>query len=201
MEQLSSKGEKTIKAHLLHLKKHNEVEYFNQGLQYLKEHDINIDLTDIKETGRCPGSLEMSFKDSGNEIDEKKEITSQLSQWPIQLHLVNPQASYFINANVVLVADCSAYTFGNFHNRFLRNHSIAIACPKLDTEKEKYLEKIKLMIDISNINTLTVIMVEVPCCEGLLQLAKQALTKANRKIPIKKIIVGIKGNILKEEWT
>jgi len=174
MEKLSSKGEETIKAHLIHLKEHNEMEYHNQGLQYLKEHNINIDLGD--------------------------NITSQLSQWPIQLHLINPQASYFNNADVILSADCSAYTFGSFHNRFLKNHSLAIACPKLDAKKENYIEKIISMIDISNINTLTIIIMEVPCCGGLLQLAKKAVDEASRKIPIKNIIIGIKGNILKEEW-
>jgi ferredoxin len=201
MEKLSTKGEKTIKAHLLHLKEHNEMIYFKQGLHYLKEHNIKIDMTDIENTGGCPGSMEMTFKRSDNMDNNKTETSSQLSQWPIQLHLLNPQASYFKDANVVLAADCSAYAFGNFHNRFIKNHSLAIACPKLDSEKEKYIEKITAMVDISNIDTLTVFIMEVPCCGGLLQLAQQAVANAERKIPIKKIIVGIQGNIIKEEWT
>ena len=153
----------------------------------------------------CPGSMEMSFKNSSNKEENKKEIDSQLSQsqlsqWPIKLHLVNPQAQYFINTDVVLAADCSAYAFGNFHNQFLKNHSIATACPKLDAGKENYIEKITLMADVSNINTLTVIIMEVPCCKGLLQLAQQAVANASRKIPIKKIVVGIKGDIIIEQW-
>ena len=201
MEKLAAKGEKTIKAHLQHLKEHNEMEYFNQGMQYLKGHNIDIDISDIKDKGGCPGSKEMSFKVSENKDQNITEDFTQLTQWPIQLHLINPQASYFKNSDVILAADCSSYAFGNFHNRFIKNHSIAIACPKLDTDREKYIEKIASMIDVSNINTLTVIIMEVPCCEGLFQLAKQAAANAKRKIPIKKVIIGIKGNIIKDEWT
>jgi ferredoxin len=201
MEKLLGKGETTIRAHLLHLKAHHETVYFEQGLQYLQEHGIKIDMTDNKNTGGCPGSKEMTFKHSAAAEIGGTETASQLSQWPIQLHLLNPEASYFRDADVVLSADCSAYAFGNFHNRFLKNHVLAIACPKLDSEKEKYLEKITAMIDSSNINTLTVVIMEVPCCGGLLQLARQAAADAHRTIPIKKILVGIQGNILQEEWT
>ena len=197
MERLSSKGEKTIRAHLTHLKEHNETEYYKQGLQYLKERDIKIDMSETK-SGGCPGSMQMTFKRVNDSVNAA--ISSQLSQWPIQLHLLNPQASYFKNADVVLAADCVSYAFGDFHNRFLKNRALAIACPKLDSEKERYVEKLTAMIDFSNINTLIVIIMEVPCCGGLLQIAQRSAANAKRKIPVKKIVVGIQGEILKEEW-
>jgi ferredoxin len=200
MEKLSSKGEKTVRAHLLHLKAHNETAYFKQGLQYLKENNIKIDMTDIENPCGCPGSRAMSFKRPGNSENTAMETVSQLTQWPVQMHLLNPQAASFKDADVVLAADCAAYAFGNFHSRFLRNHALAIACPKLDSAKERYVEKITAMIDLSNINTLSVIIMEVPCCGGLLQLARQAVANASRKIPVKKIVIGIQGNILTEEW-
>ena len=200
MEKLSLKGTKTIKAHLLHLKAHNETEYLKQGLQYLKEHDIKLDIMDVETPCACPGSRPFSFKRPENSAMDTTATISQLRQWPIQLHLLNPQAAYFKDADVVLAADCAAYAFGEFHKRFLRNHSLAIACPKLDSEKERYIEKITVMVDLSKINTLSVVIMEVPCCRGLLQLAQQAVAKANRKMPIKKIVIGIQGNILKEEW-
>lgn len=125
---------------------------------------------------------------------------SELRQWPVQLHLINPEASYFKNADVVLAADCVAFAMGDFHNRLLKNKSLAIACPKLDTNKDVYVNKIATMISSSAINTLTVPMMEVPCCGGLLQLAKAAIQESGRNIPLKKIIVGIKGDILTEEW-
>jgi NAD-dependent dihydropyrimidine dehydrogenase PreA subunit len=125
---------------------------------------------------------------------------SELRQWPVQLHLVNPMASYFQGADVVLAADCVAFAMGDFHNRLLKNKSLAIACPKLDTNKDVYLDKLSTMISDAKINTLTVPIMEVPCCGGLIQMAKTAVQQSGRNIPIKKIVVGIKGDILQEEW-
>lgn len=125
---------------------------------------------------------------------------SELRQWPVQLHLVNPMASYFQGADIVLAADCVAFAMGDFHNRLLKNKSLAIACPKLDTNKDVYLDKLSTMISDAKINTLTVPIMEVPCCGGLIQMAKMAVQQSGRNIPIKKIVVGIKGGILNEEW-
>jgi ferredoxin len=125
---------------------------------------------------------------------------SELRQWPVQLHLVNPNASYFQGADVVLAADCVGFAMGDFHNRLLKNKSLAIACPKLDTNKEVYIEKLSTMISDAKINTLTVPIMEVPCCGGLIQMAKIAVQQSGRNIPIKKIVIGIKGDILNEEW-
>jgi len=125
---------------------------------------------------------------------------SELRQWPVQLHLVNPNASYFQGTDVVLAADCVAFAMGDFHERLLKNKSLAIACPKLDTNKEVYLDKLSTMISDSKISTLTVPIMEVPCCGGLIQMAKAAVEQSGRNIPVKKIVVGIKGDILSEEW-
>jgi NAD-dependent dihydropyrimidine dehydrogenase PreA subunit len=125
---------------------------------------------------------------------------SELRQWPVQLHLVNPMASYFQGADVMLAADCVAFAMGDFHDRLLKNKSLAIACPKLDTNKEVYLDKLSTMISDAKINTLTVPIMEVPCCGGLIQMAKMAVQQSGRNIPIKKIVIGIKGDILLEEW-
>ncbi len=125
---------------------------------------------------------------------------SELRQWPVQLHLVNPNASYFQGADVVLAADCVAFAMGDFHERLLKNKSLAIACPKLDTNKEVYIEKLSTLISDSKINTLTVPIMEVPCCGSLIQMAKMAVQQSGRNIPIKKLVVGIKGDILSEEW-
>jgi len=89
---------------------------------------------------------------------------------------------------------------GSFHAKLLKGKVLAIACPKLDSEKEVYEEKITSMIDQANINTLTVAIMEVPCCGGLLRLAQNAVEKASRKVPIKIIIINIKGEIIKESW-
>ncbi|MDD5571223.1 MAG: 4Fe-4S ferredoxin, partial [Bacteroidales bacterium] len=148
----------------------------------------------------CPGAKAMDFRNDIKEIICEKEIEdrpSELRQWPIQLHLISPTASYYNNAGVILVADCVAYSIGNFHEKYLKNKSIAIACPKLDSNKEVYIEKIKQMIDDAEIKSLNVMIMEVPCCTGLLQMAKQASQESKRKIPVEVVVVGIKGDIKK----
>ncbi len=118
----------------------------------------------------------------------------------MQLHLVSPRAPYYQKKDVVLAADCTAYAVGDFHARFLKGRSLAIACPKLDTDKEAYVEKIAALVDEAEINTLTVVIMEVPCCGGLVMLTQEALKRAKRKIPLKKIVISLKGDTIQEEW-
>lgn len=161
-------------------------------------------------TGGCPGSKTIDFKidmDKVNPIEVPAKLAiivspptpSELRQWPVQLHLLNPQASYFKNADVVLAADCAAFAMGDFHDKFLKGKTLAIACPKLDSNKEAYVEKLTSMIADSKISSLTIVMMEVPCCGGLLQMAKMAVDSSGCNIPVKKAIIGIKGDILLEE--
>ena len=218
MERISPKGEATVIAHLNHLIDHNQDEFVQQGINYIKENNLDIDLTKLKnykkETkpekvmkntkntgGGCPGAKMMSFNkpETANQPSNTNQ-QSELRQWPIQLHLINPQAPYFQNADALLAADCAAFASGEFHSKLLKGKGLAIACPKLDTNMDVYVEKLTAMIDKANINTLAVAIMEVPCCGGLMQIAKKAVAQAERKIPIKKIVIGIKGNVLEEEW-
>lgn len=160
-------------------------------------------------SGGCPGSKTIDFNAikitsletiATEDNTERQATPSELRQWPVQLHLVNPQASYFRGADVVLAADCVAFSMGNFHNYFLKGKSLAIACPKLDSNKDVYVEKLSSMISESRINTLTVVMMEVPCCGGLMGMAQLAIQRSGRKIPLKQAIIGVQGNIIEEEW-
>ncbi len=150
----------------------------------------------------CPGSRIMDFAAEVKPPDEGAvgEIKSQLRQWPLQMHLVNPGAPYYQGADVLLAADCVAYAHGDFHRTFLEGKSLAIACPKLDDGQDVYQQKIKSLIDEAKINTLSVLIMEVPCCMGLLSLAKQAADTAERKVPIKATVIGVKGDVLREQW-
>lgn len=149
----------------------------------------------------CPGSKMMDFKkDDEGGVEQTGDVKSQLRQWPIQLHLIGPTAPYYQKADVLLVADCVAYALGDFHSDYLKGKSLAIACPKLDEGQDIYAEKITSWIDDAEINTLTVMIMQVPCCMGLLSLVQQAAGQAKRKIPLKCVTVGIEGEILKEEW-
>ena len=118
----------------------------------------------------------------------------------IQLHLVSPQAPYFQKADVLISADCVGYALGDFHKDYLKGKTIAIACPKLDEGQESYVEKIKSLIEDAQVNTITIMTMEVPCCAGLVAIAQESLALSKRKIPVKSIVVGIKGDILSEDW-
>lgn len=156
----------------------------------------------MQKFGGCPGSRMMDFKKTDEAKSEPVvgKIKSQLAQWPIQMHLINPAAPYYQGADVLLTADCVAYALGDFHREYLKDKSIAIACPKLDQGQDVYLEKIKAWIDEAKINTLTVLIMQVPCCMGLMNLARQAAENAKRKVPLKYVVIGIQGEILQEEW-
>ena len=229
MELMIPKGRNTIIAHLAHLRDHNELKFLEEANQYLQENNIDMSINETGINGKtpesfpnlaaergethdsicgCPGSAAKDFRidekrveKAGKSIsDEPIDAPSELRQWPVQLHLLNPQAAYFQHADVVLAADCAAFAMGNFHSRYLKGKSLAIACPKLDTNKESYLQKLTSMISESKINSLTVVIMEVPCCGGLLQMAKQAKENSGRNIPIKLSVVSVHGEVLEEDW-
>ncbi len=148
----------------------------------------------------CPSVQTMVFDNGKGDIDVHGKISSALRHWPVQMHLISPIAPYYRGADVLLSADCVAYSYGDFHRDFLKHKSIAVACPKLDHGRDIYIEKIRSLIDDAKINTLTVATMEVPCCSGLLVITQEASKRASRKVPIKYIVVSLQGDILKEEW-
>ncbi len=151
--------------------------------------------------GGCPGSLSKSITREDLSANTKTEdVPSQLTHWPVQMHLINPAAGHFQNSDLLLAADCVAFSLGNFHQSFLKDKTLAIACPKLDSNKEVYIQKLVSLIDDAKVNTITVMKMEVPCCGGILQMAQIASQQASRKVPIKTITVSISGEILSEEW-
>lgn len=214
MELMVPKGKSTVIAHMKHLKEHGETDFLKEAVAYLKNNENEIDF-DIKSVimkvhnsghqqggGGCPGSQTMSFKANELSLDNNETISgkSELQQWPVQMHLVNPTAPYFQNADVLIAADCVAFAMGNFHQKYLKEKSLAIACPKLDDGLDTYVNKMTSMIDDAKINTMTVMIMQVPCCGGLLQMAKASVEKASRKVPIKAMVVSLQGEILQEEW-
>jgi hypothetical protein len=153
--------------------------------------------------GGCPGSQAMTIERDQGVLAGSMEASnapSELRQWPVQMHLINPSAGYFQNSDLLIAADCVAFAAGNFHGRYLKGKTVAIACPKLDSNTEVYVRKITSLIDEARVNTITVMMMEVPCCGGLLRLVKAACEQAARKVPVKMLIAGINGDVIKEEW-
>lgn len=219
MEIMVNKGFNTVVAHLRHLREHNETVFLKQGMAYLIAHESKLSfmVDDVKRAvhqkantsvesgcnGGCPGSKTVIFDPAEIKMADQQRhgsLQSQLRQWPIQLHLINPGASHFSGSDLLVASDCSAFSIGDFHQNWLKNKTLVIACPKLDQGKEIYLQKFIALINNAKVNTITVMIMEVPCCGGLLQLVEMAIAHAGRKVPLKSITVGIRGEILSEEW-
>ena len=219
VQQIIPKGQNTLVAHLKHLKEHGEFVFLKQAVGYLKMHaneipfsvdavisevhGAKIATSGANASGGCPGSQAVSFEPQNLRfapVTVATETPSALRQWPVQMHLINPAGATFQGTDLLLAADCVAFSLGNFHSKHLAGKSLVIACPKLDQGKEIYVEKIRRLIDEARVNTITVMMMEVPCCGGLSQLVRMAATQASRKVPVKEIIVSIKGDILEENW-
>jgi len=153
--------------------------------------------------GGCPGAAMRQFgpKTAAGETPASRPATdapSALRQWPVQLHLVSPFAPYFQGADLLLAADCAAFAHGGFHARFLAGKALAIACPKLDNP-QGYVEKLAAMITEAGITSITIVMMQVPCCRGLEHFVEQAMQIAGARIPVRRAIVGVEGDILLEE--
>ena len=205
MATIVKSGPNTIAAHLTHLKDHGQMEFYRQGIEYLSEHGLPLPVQKeepMQHTSGCPGSRTISFAQEHKESasDTSAPRPSHLGHWPIQMHLISPMAPHYRGSDMVLAADCTAFSLGDFHQEYLKGKTLAIACPKLDEGLDIYTDKIIALIDDAGINTLTVMIMQVPCCGGLLQIARAAAAKAKRKIPVKCVVVALQGTILKEEW-
>ncbi|MHC4364502.1 MAG: ATP-binding protein [Planctomycetota bacterium] len=146
----------------------------------------------------CPGTMTKKLRHQADVANLSTDaIPSQLSHWPVQLKLLSPQAPYFENADLLLVADCVPFAMADFHSKFLKGHSIAVGCPKLD-DSQFYIEKLAKILQANKLNSLTVVHMEVPCCFGLTQIAREAIARSGAKTPCKDITVDLQGNIKAE---
>lgn len=121
---------------------------------------------------------------------------SRLEHWPVQLHLANPRAPHFAGADLLIAADCTAFACGAFHQALLAGKKLVIACPKLDSGKEIYVDKLRAFVDSAGVRSITLAIMEVPCCGGLSRLLDEALAGASRSVPVSTVVVGIEGGSL-----
>jgi NAD-dependent dihydropyrimidine dehydrogenase PreA subunit len=148
----------------------------------------------------CPSSRAMHFKvpEARTEADSAIPSISMLSQWPVQLKLVPVNAPYFQNADLLIVADCVPFAYPNFHQDFLKGKAVVVGCPKLD-DIQYYKEKLTEIFKANPIKSVTVPYMEVPCCFGLVKATEDAIAASGKKIPLKKVKIGIRGDIKDEE--
>ena len=144
----------------------------------------------------CPSAQVMHFERNITEKETVKtpeEIESTLTQWPVQLTLLPTNAPFFENADLLITADCVPFAYANFHNDLLRGRKLVVGCPKLD-DAEFYKKKLTEIFKRSNIKSVTVVNMEVPCCFGLYHLVKEALDSSEKAIPLRQETISMKGN-------
>jgi ferredoxin len=194
MQNIVKHGENTIRAHLEHLEEHGETKFLKQAVDFLREKGIRIKKKEKQKDAPlacgCPGShLQKFTKTTSN---KNVEIDSELQQWPVQLSLLPTQAPFFENADLLICADCVPFAYGNFHNDLLNGKSVVVGCPKLD-DIDEYEEKISEIVKQNNLKSVTVAIMEVPCCYGLYSIVENVVENSGKKIPLKKIVISVKG--------
>ena len=143
----------------------------------------------------CPGSrMHMMEREESRAPQSGTAIQSQLAQWPVQIKLVPVNAPYFNGADLLIAADCTAYAYGDFHNEFIRGRITLIGCPKLDAAD--YSEKLTQIFLGNQINSITVVRMEVPCCGGMAQAVKRAVQASGKDIPCSVVIISADGKRL-----
>jgi NAD-dependent dihydropyrimidine dehydrogenase PreA subunit len=200
MTTIALQGPNTIKAHLKHLKDHNEHELLKEAIAYLQKQQIPVpDLSSTPEvlSCGCPGSMVSSLEPE--KVLQSNPVSpdlchSELYQWPIQLHLVPPNAPFLKDAHLLIAASCSAFALGSFHSDLLRRKKLVIACPKLDNTSP-YLDKLVQIFQRNNLKSVTVAIMEVPCCSGLYRLVEDAVRLSGKNIPMIKEVISTYGKI------
>jgi Pyruvate/2-oxoacid:ferredoxin oxidoreductase delta subunit len=122
---------------------------------------------------------------------------SELAQWPVQLHLISPQAPYFKDADLLVAADCTAFTRGSFHTDLLKGRKIVIACPKLD-DVGPYVEKLAELIRVNKPKSITIALMTVPCCGGLQRIVERAVAQSEVDVPVRTVLIGLDGEFVLE---
>lgn len=203
MENVAKHGANVIKAHLHHLKDHGEMKYLREAVEYLEENGIPVPVYEEQVPAMacgCPGSMARDMRDRAAEkTGADVRVASELRQWPVQLKLLNPSAPYFDSADLLLAADCAPFAYGNFHRDFLRDRIVVMFCPKLDPYIEEYTEKLASILSLHRIRSITVTRMEVPCCGGINVVLERAMEKAGKNIPVREIVIGVRGDVLSEE--
>jgi ferredoxin len=199
MDNIIRGGPSVIMAHLKHLSDHGQKDLLNQAVDFLKER--NIDIPDYEKGASfecaCPGSMTVDLSQKPETENEPQiRVSPELRNWPVQLQLLNPNAPYFKNADLLISADCAPFAYANFHQEFLKDKVLIILCPKLDKTIDMYVDKLTEIFQKQDINSISIVHMEVPCCSGIEVIVRRALEKAQKDIPLKDYTISISGEIM-----
>jgi len=200
MENVVKGGQNVIKAHLKHLKDHGEDKLHEQAIDFLTKNGFEIPVIEEEKLPcGCPGTMQKDLskeKKASNQPVQNINMQSELNNWPIQLKLLNPNAGYLKNADLVIAADCTAFSYPNFHQKFLKDKILIMLCPKLDSDLDSYVDKLTSIFEKQDINSITLVRMEVPCCGGVEMLIKKAMQQSGKNIIIKEYVISINGEIV-----
>lgn len=199
MENIIRGGPSVIMAHLKHLYDHGQTDFLNQAIDVLKEKGIEV--PDYKEAESfscaCPGSVAVDLSEKPEIKDEPQiRVSPELRNWPVQLQLLNPNAPYFKNADLLISADCAPFAYANFHKEFLKDKVLIILCPKLDKTIDLYVDKLAEIFEKQDVHSISLVHMEVPCCSGIEVIVRRALEKVQKDIPIMDYTISIAGEII-----
>ncbi|MCK5843295.1 MAG: 4Fe-4S binding protein [Victivallales bacterium] len=201
-ENIIPKGKNTIKAHLKHLVDHKETELLKQALDVLRGDGIDADelmktepMSAPKAGCGCSGTMAQTIEHENDGCGCAGPVPSRLSQWPVEMHLISPDAGYFADSDLLVAADCTAFSYGNFHDEFIKGRSVVIFCPKLDGSNDAYVEKMTALFSRNNIKSVTIARMEVPCCGGTEMVVREAMKRAGKNIPVNVKVISISGTI------
>ena len=182
-----------------------EAEVFDEEAveEYLKSKQESEKAPEVTLPCGCPSAQVQSFMSQlaghdKNETVSQPSTASALSHWPVQISLVPPTAPFLQGAHVLVAADCTAFAYPNFHQDFLKGKAVMVGCPKLD-EVQAYVQKFAEIFATADIKSITVVVIEVPCCQGLPMIVQKGMTLAGKKIPVEQVIISTRGEVLKKE--
>lgn len=196
MENIIIEGPNVIKAHLKHLNDHKQKDFLKQAIDFLIEKNIKIPDYETTVQGTCPGSIETELGEKPMSSQEAPVYIGELRNWPVQLQLLNPNAPYLKNGDLLIAADCAPFAYANFHQRFLKDKILIIFCPKLDKTIEQYIDKLADIFENQDIKSISIVHMEVPCCSGIEVIVERALEKSGKNIIIKEYTISINGEII-----
>lgn len=178
----------------IHMVERDAAEYDEEAVQERQKANSSTD-AEPAPSGGCPGAAAMDFSRDEEEdsVSSDEAGESALRQWPVQLHLVPVNAPYLEDADILLAADCVPFAMANFHDALLSGHRLLIGCPKLD-DGDAYREKLTAILENNSVRSLTVAHMEVPCCYGLIALAREALEESGAEVELETVDIDIKGH-------